>query len=201
MLLVLPLVLLLVVVGVGVIYFQWRLSEQKAETPVGSVPTERASEGAQQAGRAGVHQHVGEAESTQPSGDRSPYFAEVISAETISVREAEKALGAPDDRYAIIQPGGSLILILSGGRYFTDKPGADLRVSGREEHTVRYEILVRAGTDGSWQHIDFGRSHGEHDLGHHHIHKANSVKIKNVSDTDLAIDAVEVWRGASDDHH
>jgi hypothetical protein len=113
--------------------------------------------------------------------------------ETYGVVKPEAATGKPDGEFAIIKPGGQLTLTFADGSYYKDGPGKDVRVVGRPGSPVRYRILVRDGSRGPFTKIDFGQGQGDHDMGHHHIHRSNFVQIRNEGSGDLAIDAVQAY--------
>jgi hypothetical protein len=129
-----------------------------------------------------------------PAGNKS---WGLIPNQTSGVGDAANALGAADQRTAVINPGGQLALEYREGRFFGDGHGADLRVYGPELGRVSYLIFVRNGPDEDWKRIDInhkGTRWGEdrHDMGHHGVRQARQVMIRNNGNADLRIDAVSV---------
>ena len=119
----------------------------------------------------------------------------LIPDQTTGVADAVNALGAADQRMAVISPGGQLALEYREGKFFGDGQGADLRVYGPERGRVSYLIFVRNDPAEDWKHIDinrrgFPRGLAVHDMGHHGIRQARQVMIRNNGNTDLRIDAV-----------
>jgi serine/threonine protein kinase len=130
-----------------------------------------------------------------PAGNKS---WGLIPNQTSGVGDAANALGAADQRTAVINPGGQLALEYREGRFFGDGHGADLRVYGPELGRVSYLIFVRNGPDEDWKRIDInhkGTRWGEdrHDMGHHGVRQARQVMIRNNGNADLRIDAVSVF--------
>jgi len=130
-----------------------------------------------------------------PAGNKS---WGLIPNQTSGVGDADNALGAADQRTAVINPGGQLALEYREGRFFGDGHGADLRVYGPELGRVSYLIFVRNGPDEDWKRIDInhkGTRWGEdrHDMGHHGVRQARQVMIRNNGNADLRIDAVSVF--------
>jgi hypothetical protein len=128
-----------------------------------------------------------------PHFDPTPYFNRPALTETFGVVQPEAAASQPDGKFAVIKPGGQLTLTFADGSYYNDGPGKDVRVVGRLDNPVRYRILVRDGPRGAFTKIDFGQGQGEHDMGHHHIHRSSFVQIRNEGRDDLAIDSVQAF--------
>lgn len=115
----------------------------------------------------------------------------------------------PDQKVAMIAPGGSLAVAFSTAEYFYNGSGADVEVHGSEGERTRYTIFARADTAGSWIRFDvnslgFRNGVAGHDMGHHGLERARQIMIKNESGATLAIDALtplHLQAEAHDDDH
>lgn len=135
-----------------------------------------------------------------PAPSPSPSLAsnnlwEALSDLTSGTATAENALGEPDQRLAVIQPGGQLALTFLAGQFFGNGPGADLRVFGMGQGNISYAIFVRDDPAAAWQRVDvnrrgFPQGAADHDMGHHGVSQARQVMIRNDGKTELEIDAV-----------
>jgi len=129
-----------------------------------------------------------------PAGNK---LWELIPDQNDGVSDAANALGVADQRMAVINPGGQLVLEYRGGKFFGDGHGADLHVYGLEQGRVSYLIFVRNDPAEEWTRIDinrkgFPRGEAGHDMGHHGVQQARQVMIRNDGNADLRIDAVSV---------
>lgn len=120
---------------------------------------------------------------------------EALSDLTSGTATAENALGEPDKELAVIQPGGQLALTILTGQFFSNGPGADLRVFGTGQGNISYAIFVRDDPAAAWQRVDvnrrgFPQGAADHDIGHHGVSQACQVMIRNDGKTELEIDAV-----------
>ena len=119
----------------------------------------------------------------------------LIADETRDVTDAANALGAVNQRLAVIDPGGQLALEYREGQFFGDGNGTDLWVYAPDQKPVSYLIFVRDEPSAQWQRIDvnrkgFPRHAAGHDLGHHGVRRGRQVMIRNTGNSDLKIDAV-----------
>ena len=120
---------------------------------------------------------------------------ELIPGQTMCVKDAENALGAPDQQMAVIKPSGQLALEYREGKFFCDGQGADLRIYGPKRGRFSYVIFVKNEPAEDWErigvnHRGFLGGEAGHDMGHHGIQQARQVMIRNNGNVDLRIDAV-----------
>ncbi len=120
---------------------------------------------------------------------------QALTDQTKGTADVENALGEPDEKSAVIEPGGELALTFLAGQFFGNGPGADLRVFGTEQGNISYVIFVRDDPAAAWQRVDvnrrgFPQGAAGHDIGHHGVSQARQVMIKNDGKTELEIDAV-----------
>ena len=133
--------------------------------------------------------------SPEPTLPPASNLWEALSDLTSGTATAENALGEPDQKLAVIQPGGQLALTFLVGQFFGNGPGADLRVFGTEQDNISYTIFVRDDPAAAWQRVDINRrgfpqGAADHDIGHHDVSQARQVMIRNDGKTELEIDAV-----------
>lgn len=119
----------------------------------------------------------------------------LIEDQTLDVAEPANALGAVNQRLAIIKPGGQLAIEYRAGQFFGNGNGNDLWVYGPAQEQVHYAIFVRPEETAEWQRIDINRRGfpqraAGHDLGHHGLRQGRQVLIRNAGGHDLSIDAV-----------
>ncbi len=132
---------------------------------------------------------------------------EVLSDVTSGTIAAENVLGEPDQKLALIKPGGQLALTFLAGHFIGNGQGADLRVFGAGQGNVSYRIFVRDDPAAAWQRVDtnrrgFPQGVAGHDIGHHGVSQARQVRIVNDGNTELEIDAVTViYKDVAPEHH
>jgi hypothetical protein len=124
------------------------------------------------------------------SADDNVYVQSYEAALTTKTKFPERAIGAPDGQFAVIQPNGRLTFQTK--EVFADVPGADIQVIGQAGNNARYKISCWDMDQNKWQRIDFGVGQGDHDMGHHQIKRSNQIQIENVSTEPLMIDAVRI---------
>ncbi len=122
-------------------------------------------------------------------------FWQALTDQTKGTSDVENALGEPDEKSAVIEPGGELALAYQAGQFFGNGTGADLRVFGVAQTNASYLIFVRDDPAAVWQRVDVNRrgfppGGAEHDIGHHGIAQARQVMIRNTGNAVLSIDAV-----------
>jgi hypothetical protein len=121
----------------------------------------------------------------------------LVADQTKATSDAANALSEPDQKLAVIAPGGQLALAFNAGQFFGDGKGADLLIHGAAEQPVSYLVFVRNDASGQWQRIDVNRRTlpqgvKGHDMGHHNVKQGCQVLIRNEASTALQIDAVSV---------
>ena len=120
---------------------------------------------------------------------------ELLPQDTNGATDAANALGAPDQKLAVIAPGKQIALVYRDGQFFGNGPGSDLRLHGPDGQPVSYTVLVRTDSVAAWRQVDVNRrgfTNGvfSHDIGHHGVQQAKQVMIKNDGKLDLKLDAV-----------
>lgn len=119
----------------------------------------------------------------------------LIADSTRDTTDAGAALGPPDQKAAVIAPGGSLAVGYPADTYFYNGPGADIDVTGPDGQRADYRIFARAGPGDRWVRFDVNRRGfrnglAAHDIGHHGMERAQQILITNDGEADLHIDAV-----------
>jgi TonB family protein len=118
----------------------------------------------------------------------------VIIDSTHDVKDAGNAGNAPDQRDAVIFPGGELALSYGDSAYIVDGPGDDLNVYGPAGDRTPYTLFVRGGSADPWIHLDANglglpRGVASHDIRRQHVRQ---IKIRNDGTTNLFVDAVGI---------
>jgi hypothetical protein len=123
-------------------------------------------------------------------------FWEVINDQTSKAANIESALGKPDGKMAIIEPGGQLALDYRAGQFFGDGDGVDLRIHGHKGDPGEYSIFLRDNSNKEWRLMDvnhrgFPRGVDGHDIHEHAYRLARQIMIRNIGPSELRIDAIE----------
>lgn len=119
----------------------------------------------------------------------------VLADDTRQTTNTADALGPPDEKTAAVAPGGRLAVASESAEPFYNGPGADVEISGPAGEPARYTIYARERPEGQWVRFDvhrqgFADGAAGHDMGHHGLHQAREIMIRNDGTTDLHIDAV-----------
>jgi periplasmic protein TonB len=117
-----------------------------------------------------------------------------ISEQTHDVKEANNATGVPDQRYAVIFPGGELALDYSEGEYVSEGSRKTLTVVGTRGDKTPYTIFARSESASPWVHLDANRDGFPQGSASHDIRRqrVRQIRIRNDGTTNLFIDAVVV---------
>ena len=119
----------------------------------------------------------------------------IIPEFTRDTKNESSALGDPDGQTATILPGGTLALAYTGGDFFYNGTGPDVRVLGPEGDRTPYTIFARTNPTDTWLRFDANR-HGfpkgtaAHDFGHHGLDRASQIMLRNDGPINLYIDAI-----------
>jgi hypothetical protein len=127
----------------------------------------------------------------QPAADNS-YFRSYETGLTTKTQNPERATGAPDGQFAIVQPKGKITL--QTREAFADVEGEDFEIIGQPTNKARYRVSVWDLDENKWQQIGYGVGQGKHDMGHHLVKRSNQIQIENISADPLLIDAVRINR-------
>jgi len=116
----------------------------------------------------------------------------VVPEHTHDVKDAGNAGIAPDQKDAVIFPGGELALAWGDRAVIADGPGSALSIYGSAGDNTPYTVFVRRDGAENWIHLvanrsGFPRGVGSHDLRQAH---AQQIKIRNDGTTSLFVDAV-----------
>lgn len=149
------------------------------------------------------------AASASGSAERVDGLWTLVPDSTRDAADAEAVLGSPDQKVAVIAPGGSLAVALRGGGYFYNGSGPDIEIHGRDGERSRYTVFARADPSGPWLRFDvngrgFPNGVAAHDMGHHGMERTRQIMIKNEGGATLAVDALtplHLQPEAHDDDH
>lgn len=202
--------LALVLSGVG---GYWWFRAQRS--PSGSVAVESTEQALEPPDQRDREPSSADHRAPRPTGEMAANAAttgepawSLIAESTREVTNGAEALGRPDQKAAIIAPGGSLAIGYGMDTYFYNGPGADVELHGPEGERTPYTIFARESAADRWVRFDVNRRGflkglAAHDMGHHGMERARQILITNAGEADLRVDAVtsRYNRPASHEEH
>jgi periplasmic protein TonB len=113
---------------------------------------------------------------------------------THDVKDGDNAGIAPDQRDAVIFPGGELALAYGDGESIVDRSGSELSVYGTVGDNTPYTMFVRADAADRWIRLDTNRKGFPQGVASHDVRqqRVGQIKIRNDGTTSLFVDAIAV---------